>query len=193
MEIHAHGAPGHDEHELGGHNTPHNRRVALGISLLALLLSFSELFGTNAQTEMLKKNIESSDLWAFYQAKTVRRTIAETAADQLDSISQGTNDPAQKQRFAKSIAALRDTAARMESEPQTNDGRKELAARAKQTEHDRERLEHRHHRFEVASAAFQIAIVVTSASVITGAVALLWASGALGFFGLIVMLAALAT
>ena len=49
-----------------------NRKIALVIAILALFLSFSETLGKGAQTEATTKNIEASDLWAFFQAKNIR-------------------------------------------------------------------------------------------------------------------------
>ena len=42
----------------------------------------------------------------------------------------------------------------------------------------------RYHQYEVASAAFQIAIVLASATVITGMIVLAWLAGALAAVGL---------
>src|SRR5205085_7100092 len=49
---------------------------------LALFLALSETLGKGAQTESISKNVEASNLWAFFQAKTVRRTVVQTAAEQ---------------------------------------------------------------------------------------------------------------
>ena len=38
----------------------------------------AEILGQKAQTQTLQSNIEASNLWAFFQAKTIRRTVAET-------------------------------------------------------------------------------------------------------------------
>ncbi len=43
----------------------------------------------------------------------------------------------------------------------------------------------RYHHYEVASAAFQIGIVLASATIITGMIALSWVSGLLAVAGLI--------
>ena len=62
-----------------------------------------------------------------------------------------------------------DAAARYDSEPETGEGRKELMSRAIAAEADRDRRLGAYHLFEFSSAAFQIAIVLASASVITAA------------------------
>src|SRR6202008_4093627 len=115
----SHGA-GHADH--GG-----NKGVALLISVLALVLAFSETLGKSAQTAALSLNIEASNLWAFFQAKTIRQTVIRTAAEQA-AISQ-TAKGSEKQ-----IEAWKKTAERYQSEPETNEGRKELAERAKAAE-----------------------------------------------------------
>ena len=57
-----------------------NKGVALLISVLALVLAFSETLGKGAQTNALALNIEASNLWNFFQAKTIRQTVLRTAA-----------------------------------------------------------------------------------------------------------------
>ncbi len=70
------GGHGHTDH--GG-----NKGIALLISVLALVLAFSETLGKSSQTGALSYNIEASNLWAFFQAKTLRQTTLRTAAEQL--------------------------------------------------------------------------------------------------------------
>ena len=79
----------------------------------------------------------------------------------------------------------RDAAARWESEPDTGEGRKELAERAKKAEATRERSMAAYHLYEYGAAAFQVAIVVASASIVTG-VGLLAVGGlVLGAIGIV--------
>jgi hypothetical protein len=84
----------------------------------------------------------------------------------------------------KQIEAWQKTAARYDSEPDTKEGRKELSARATEAQERRDLELAKYHHYEIASAAFQIGIVLASAAVITGAVALAWLSGLLGVVGL---------
>ena len=50
-----------------------NKEIALLISMLALFLAFSETLGKSAQTTAISDNVGASDLWDFFQAKTIRR------------------------------------------------------------------------------------------------------------------------
>lgn len=166
-------AHGHAHGEHGG-----NREVALLIAVLALVLAFAETLGKAAQTSALAYNIEASNLWAFFQAKTVRQTVLRTAAEQAESVS--ATDIAKKQ-----IAKWRDAAQRYQSEPETGEGRDQLAARARDAEKKRDRAMAAYHHYELASAAVQIAIVLASASIITSIVALAWIGGGLGLVGVL--------
>ena len=168
----------------GEHAQYFNRRIALLIAVLALFLSFSETLGKSAQTEAIDANVKSSDTWAFFQAKDIRRTTLNTAADQTALLAANVADPAGKAAIDKQIEAWRATAARYESDPKTGEGRKELAERAREQEEERDLAMARYHHYELASAAFQVGIVLASAAVITGAMALAWFGGALGLLGL---------
>jgi len=171
--------------EEGEHGQYFNRRIALLIAVLALFLSFSETLGKSAQTEAIAANVESSDLWAFFQAKSVRMTQVNTAAEEMLVAAEAASDPGTKATMQKQIDAWKKTAARYDSEPSTREGRKELAERAKEEEEKRDLALAKYHHYELGSAAFQVGIVLSSAAVITGTVALAWLGGVLGIVGLV--------
>ena len=171
----------------GKHGEGFNRKIALVIAILALFLSFSETLGKGAQNEATNKNIEASDFFSFFQAKSIRMTQLNTAAEEMTVAASGANDPATKDAMTKQIAAWKKTAARYDSEPSTNEGRKELVERAKESEVERDLSMAKYHHYELASAAFQVGIVLASAAVITGMVALAWFAGALGVVGAVLL------
>jgi hypothetical protein len=162
-----------------------NRKIALLIAVIALCLALSETLGKGAQTESISKNVEASNLWAFFQAKSIRRTVVQTAAEQA-KIGGAPTDDAAKAAVQKQIDDWQKTAARYRSEPETKEGTEQLAERAKDAEHERDEATAKYHHFELGSAAFQIAIVLASASIITGMIALAWISGLLTLAGIAV-------
>ena len=166
------------------HASHSNRKIALLIAFLALGLAFSETLGKSAQTSALTDNIKSSDTWAFFQAKTIRQTTLRTAAEALTVTAPAISNEEIKVAMGKQIDAWKKTVARYESEPETNEGRKELMARAQAAERDRDHQLAKYHQYEFASASYQIGIVLASAAVITGIVALAYAAGALGLIGI---------
>jgi len=160
-----------------------DRKIALVIAILALFLSFSEVLGKGAQTEAISADVESANYWSFFQAKTIRMTTVHTAVEELTLTAAGTADQSAKAAMEKQIDAWEKAAARYDSEPETGEGRKELAERAKHQEEERNVSLAKYHHYEIASAAFQIGIVLSSAAVITGIVALVWFAGLLGIVG----------
>ena len=144
----------HVEHAAG-----HNKQIALLIAVLALFLAISETLGKSAQTSAISDNVQASNLWAFFQAKTIRMTAVRTAAEAMTVEAGASTDPALQAAIDKQIAAWRATANRYDDEPDTGEGRKQLMARAQEAEHTRDTHLAKYHHFELASAAFQVGIV----------------------------------
>jgi hypothetical protein len=163
-----------------------NRKIALLIAVIALCLALSEMLGKGAQTEAIAKNVEASNLWAFFQAKSIRRTVVQTAAEQGKLSLATAADDATKAALQKQIDDWQKTAARYRSEPETGEGTEQLSERAKHAEEERNLSTAKYHHFEIASAAFQIAIVLASATIITGIVLLAWISGVLTLAGVLI-------
>ncbi|MBL8589606.1 MAG: DUF4337 domain-containing protein [Methylobacteriaceae bacterium] len=170
-----------------GHVDASNKKIALLIAVLALFLALAETLAKGAQTTSLSANIEAANLWSFFQAKTIRQTVLRTASEQLDDERKRVADAAAREAAQARIEAWGKTIQRWESEPDTQEGRKELIARAKAAESKRDLAGARYHQYEIASAAFQIGIVLASAEVITGVIALGWLGGAFGLIGAIFM------
>src|SRR5215472_16731008 len=177
----AHESMEHAEH--AEHASSENRKIALLIAVIALCLALSETLGKGAQTEAIAKNVEASNLWAFFQAKTIRRTVVQTAAEQ-GKLAPTPGDAAAKTALQKQIDDWQKTVARYRSEPETGEGTEQLSERAKRAEEEREVATAKYHHFELASAAFQISIVLASATIITGIAALAWISGLLTVVGI---------
>jgi len=149
-----------------------NRKIALLIAVLALFLAFSETLGKSAQTTGIELNIKASDTWNFFQAKTVRQTTLRTAAEAMAIEAENRPDDAFKAGMGKQVELWNATVKRYDSDPKEKDGRKELRAQAEQYERDRDTAMARYHNYELGSAAYQIGIVLASAAVITGMMAL---------------------
>ena len=178
----AHESMEHAEH--AEHASGSNKKIALLIAVIALCLALSETLGKGAQTETISKNVEASNLWAFFQAKSIRRTSVQVAAEQGKLSLAGATDEATKAALQKQIDDWQKTAARYRSEPETGEGTEQLAEKAKHAEHERDEATAKYHHFELASAAFQIGIVLASATIITGMLPLAWIAGLLTLAGL---------
>ncbi len=187
-----------EEHRGGNLIEGRNKKVALLIAIIALCLAFSETLGKSAQTSAISYNVEAANLWAFYQAKTIRQTALQVVTEvlKLEQMRGGEQADALKKTISERIDNWTKTAARYESEPRQREprkevnlnppygeGRRELMALAVAAEAKRDTSLERYHHYEVASAAFQIGIVLASATVITGMVLLTWLAGGLALIG----------
>jgi hypothetical protein len=163
-----------------------NKRVALVIAVLALLLALSDLGGGNADNDAVEHNVQSANLWAFYQAKTIRRTSTLIAAEEMETRLIDAS-PAARPLMEKRIAEWRRAAERYETEPETGEGRRELMARALETTKMRDIQKARGDAFDIATALLQVSIVLASAAIITGAIFLAVLGGGLGAIAAVLM------
>lgn len=169
-----------------------SKRIGLLIAVLALCLAIVETGAKSTQTEAITRNVESANLWAFFQARTVRQTTVRTAAEQAELEKLSLTDPAARTAVEAQQKSWRDMAARWEDDPKGGEGRKQLAERATKAEQVRALSLAKYHMYEFSAAAFQVAIVVVSASVVTGVIWLTvggivvaLAGGVLGLLGLL--------
>jgi hypothetical protein len=165
-----------------------DKKVALIIAILALFLALAEAGAKNAEHRSTEQNIESSDLFNFYQAKKLRSTIAETAAQAFEVERTAASDPKAQEAFEKQIAAWKETVARFEKDPKKpEDSLDAIQERAVAAGEGRERSNRKLEHFEYASGALQIAIVLASAAIITGMSILAWFAVGLGAIGAVLM------
>jgi len=151
------------------------RLAAIYVGVVAMLLAISSLGGGHATKEMLNANIHASDTYAFAQAKYLRATAYQLAADQMEfelNHLPGLSD-AGKAKATERAEHYRSNAARYESDPATGEGRQELLAKAKDWEHARDHAAEQDPNFEFAAALFQIAIVLGSVAIVATSRALL--------------------
>ena len=160
-----------------------NHRVALLISILACILALLEVGRNTFQNSYMSANIEASDLWSFFQSKTIRMLINQSTADELDFLIPSNLPPEKNTEVQNIIAKMRTEANLYASEPETGEGRKELAVRAKKAEQRRSHALSAYHMFEYGAVALQIAIVLASSAVLMEVSYLVMISIGLGGIG----------
>jgi hypothetical protein len=148
-------------------NDRFRRIAAIYIGVVAMLLAIATLGGSDAMEERLNANIHASDTYAFYQSKYIRQVMLQNAAQELEILAIGLNlTPEQREKVQQVVQRNRDTVQRYESEPTTNEGKKELLARAKEFENMRDKAAAQAPNFDYAEALFQIAIVLGSVAIV---------------------------
>jgi hypothetical protein len=165
-----------------------NKWVGVYIGVLAVLLAICGVGGANAAKDATRANIEASNTWAFYQAKTIRRTSYTLAADELELVlasEPGIAGPARKAVEDK-IKSHRAEADRLKKDP--DDGTDRLQAKARMLETERDIALRKDPYFDWSQALLQIAIVLASVHLIIGNLLLLGLSGGLAGLGVLLML-----
>ena len=149
-------------------NDRFKQRAAVSIAILAMLLAITGLGGANAGKEATNNNIYAANHYAFYQAKNIRQTDYNLAADaiELAFLQDGSLNAEAKAALQAKAETYRKTAARYESEPETQEGKKELMVLAKDYESKRDHALKQDPYFDYAEALLQIAIVLISVSIV---------------------------
>lgn len=163
------------EHAEHAAHHPSMAPVSLTMAVLAVLVAVVSLLGHRAHTEEVVLQNKSSDQWAYYQAKNIRRHEDEVFADFASVIS--TTD-------AQKAAQLRE---KYQSEADKyRDQQKDIDTEARKLEqetgHERDRAD----RYDLGEVFLEIALVVTSITLLSGR-RLFWQAGiVLGVFGLVI-------
>ncbi len=179
-----------EAHEEKDHaNDVFRRMAAVLIGVLAMVLAITALSTEGANREVLAANIQSSDTYAFYQAKNIRQTDTQLAADQLAALllTQPALTDAARTTIQKQIAADKATVAHLESDPASGNGKKELLTQAQAFDAQRAHTEKQLPNFEVAQGLLQIGIVLGSVSIVAAARWLLWTGVGLGAVALLLL------
>ncbi len=153
------------------------RRAALVVAVLAAALAIASLAGNAAATEALLSQAKASDAWNEFQANSLKRHVNEDDAALLRLLGHGTS----AERDAIARADELEKAVREKYRPAQD----QLMEKARHLEVERDAAEGRHRGFQLSEAAFQLAIVLASVSIVARAPALLMGSGALGVVGLL--------
>lgn len=180
---------GAEEERAAGGLHKFENQAALLIAFLAMLLAVTSVAGNDNLQTILQAEMQVTDTYAFYQAKSIRRTSTILAKDQLELqlLTQGAAwTPEARQTVEQRIAFYNSEADRYRTEEK--EGMNDLLAKAQGLEHTRERAMKQDPNFDYAEGLFQIAIVIASVSIITKLRLLLYTSAGLGLVALLLLI-----
>jgi len=168
--------PEHLEHR---RQNTFSRRVALVTAVYAVVLAIAGLGGKYAMKEMLLAQQQSSDQWAFYQAKVIREHQYRAQKLMLEV------------QLAEPIGLAAAARARLEAlakkfgeeEKRYNAEKKDIEREAKKLEHERDLYRTRDPYFDYAEVLLQIAVVCASVAILAGSTAMFWFSMAMALGG----------
>jgi hypothetical protein len=150
-------------------------KAGMVINVFALLLAVNAWYGGKLSSTVLNNTIKANDTYSFYQAKSLKQTLAEQSLYEAKK----SGDKARAEEMAAKID-------RYENEPK--DGKKDLMIKAKALEAERDEAKTRSPWIGYASTAYQLAIVLLSASILAVSMSLFWGSFAVAGVGLLLSL-----
>jgi len=149
----AHELQEHAEH--GAHEAS-MRPVAFTMSVLAVLVAITTVLGHRTHTDAVLKQNQATDQWNLYQAKKIRSSDTALAQDLLSVMTITNQDAAKK--IAKGYA---------DHQQKWTDDLKEEQEKAEALETKVEQAEARADRFDLGEALLEIALVVSSITLLT--------------------------
>ena len=138
-------------------------KAGMVINVFALLLAVNAWYAGSLSSTVLNNTIKANDVYSFYQAKSLKQTLAEQNLYEAKRIGD-------RARTADMIAKIN----RYENDP--IEGKVALLSRAHKLEADRDLAKQRSPWIGYASTAYQMAIVLLSASILSVSMGLFWSS-----------------
>lgn len=145
------------EHAEHAKHDPGLAPVSLTMAVLAVMVAVVTLLGHRAHTEEVVVQAKSSDQWAYYQAKNIRRHSDEILTD-LAALNPSSNSEA--------LAKFHDKYA---GEAQRyKDEQKEIEDKARDFENEVQTERRRANRFDLAEVFLEVGLVITSITLLSG-------------------------
>ncbi|MEY2413487.1 MAG: hypothetical protein QOD84_2093 [Acidobacteriaceae bacterium] len=145
------------EHAEHAKHNPDLAPVSLTMAIVAVLVATVALLGHRAHTEEVVLQNKVSDQWAFYQAKNIRRHTDELFADIASVITS---------KDAEHTNTLREKY--LAEAERYKDEQKELDTEAHKLEQETNQERKRADRFDLAEVFLEIALVITSITLLSG-------------------------
>jgi hypothetical protein len=144
-------------------NQTFTRRVAITTAVYAVMLAIAALGSNNAMKDVLLAQQQASDQWAF-QAKVIREHEYRIQQKRLEAElaeRSASMAPAVRQPYEALLAEFATEAKRYNTE------KKDIEKDAKRLEHERDVNRNRDPYFDFAEVLLQIAIVMSSVSILS--------------------------
>jgi hypothetical protein len=146
------------EHAEHGKNDPSLAPVSLTMAVLAVLVAVVTLLGHRAHTEEVVLQAKSSDQWAYYQAKNIRRHTDELFTD-LTSVTATSGD---RETLNKLREKYSQEAERYKGE------QKQIEEKARDLEDEVAFERNRANRYDLAEVFLEVGLVITSITLLSG-------------------------
>lgn len=168
------------EHAEHARHNPSLAPVSLTMAILAVVVATVTLLSHRTHTEEIVSQNKVADQWAFYQAKNIRRHTDQALAEMSTFVSTQNSDESAK--FKQKYQA--------EADRYGND-QKEAETTAHELEQETERARRRANCYDLGEVFLEIALVITSITLLSGRLSFWYFGIVLGVTGIVVAAAAI--
>jgi Domain of unknown function (DUF4337) len=158
-----------EEHVHHAHD-PFDKTVAGTMAIMAAFLAVVSVLSQYFNTEKLLAQGKASDQWAYSQAKDIRHYIAETTRDSLKELRPGSPEIATYDQDAKKYKKQAT----------------EIQDKAQDLENERDAHGRKADRFHFGEVFLEVAIVLSSLSILTKRKPFFWAGAAAAAVGVLI-------
>ncbi len=130
--------------------------VSFTMAVIAVLVAGVSVLAQRGQTEEILLQTKVTDQWAYYQSKNIRKAQTELFSD-LIKISEFRDREGQQKlekKYEEAVAKL-------------TDQQTEIEKQTREHENDLVKVQHHVNRLEVAEALLEVALVITSITLLT--------------------------
>lgn len=145
-------------------------KAGLVINIFAALLAFNVWYGGGLSSTVMNNTIKANDLWNFYQAKSIKQTQYELSA-----------------QLTSNVILAEKLEAKAKSYDQGEEGKPALFEKAKALEAERDHAKKKSPWIGYAGTAYQLSIVLLSASILAVSMMLFWSSFVVAGLGILLM------
>ena len=162
--------------------------ASVTITIFAAILAVTSWLGGQVSGKIMADNIQLGDVWSFYQAKSIKQNMYQL---NLDDLKVQIADPQTDKSLKPVLQARADNYQKyidiLESDPKSGEGKKEILAKGRALEADRDSAKKRSPFFGMAATTIQIAIIFSTTAILAVSMALWYSSIAVGILGLLVL------
>ncbi len=162
-----------EEHVHHAHD-PYDKIVAGSMAIIAAILAAVSVLGQHFNTEKLLDQQLASDQWAYYQAKDIRRYVAQVTQDDLIQLKAS---PSAVQKYAQDANKYKTQSA-------------EIQDKARDFEKEREKAGAQADRFHFGEVFLEVAIVFSSLAILVKRKSLFVAGIASAIIGIVISITA---
>jgi hypothetical protein len=131
--------------------------VSLTMAILAVIVATVSLLGHRTNTEELILQSKITDQWAYFQAKSIRRHADQTVADLASVLTA---------KDAEQLGKIRE---KYQAEAESyRDQQNEVEAEAKELQTESQKEHRRADRYDLGEVFVEIALVITSITLLSG-------------------------